>query len=76
MHGNYYLTAYCYYRSGQDEDMLTYLIRGSIFSPESLKKEEQENTPFHNDTHFLEQAKAVFMKIENGEINPMKYLQD
>lgn len=76
MHGNYYLTAYCYYRSGQDEDMLTYLVRGSIFSPESLKKEEQENTPFHNDTHFLEQAKAVFMKIENGEINPMKYLQD
>lgn len=56
--------------------MLTYLVRGAIFSPESLKEEGQHHTLFEEDAHFLELGKAVFQKIENGEINPMKYLQD
>lgn len=75
MHGHYYQTAYCYYRLGLQNEMLTYLVRGAIFSSESLKKEGQNNPPFNNDAHFLGLAKDVFMKIENGEINPMKYLQ-
>lgn len=73
---HYYHIAYCYYRMGLEEEMLTYLVRGAIFSPESLKEEGQHHTPFEEDAHFLELGKAVFQKIENGEINPMKYLQD
>ena len=75
MHVHYYQIAYCYYQLGLQDEMFTYLVRGAIFSSELLKMEGQNNSPFSQGVQFLEQAKDVFTKIENGEINPMKYLQ-
>ena len=68
-----YSMAYCHFRLNHKEEMLMYLVRGSVYTPEVMKGQGPD-FDLGYDEIFFRLGADILHKIEQGEIDPTPFL--